>query len=104
MLFRSAGTYDVPAQNKSMPGLLSASTDKLKGKERSITGVPAYVTGPASRACGSCHRAELIKADNASSLKLFNQHITNYGFLVEAGATPDDTLKGVFDQIMGLFK
>ena len=100
----AAGTYDVPAQNKSMPGLLSTSTDKLKGKERSITGVPSYVTGPASRACGSCHRAELITADNASGLKLFNQHIINYGYLVEAGATPADTLSGVFDQIMGLFK
>lgn len=98
-----AGTNNVPSQSKSLPGLLSAS-DVLKGKDRTIGDVPAYVTGPATRACGGCHRAELIKHDNANGLALFNLHTTKYGYMVEAGEKPVDTLNSVFDQIMALFK
>jgi OmcA/MtrC family decaheme c-type cytochrome len=98
-----AGTNNVPSQSKSMPGLLSAS-DVLKGKDRTIGDVPAYVTGPATRACGGCHRAELIKDDNAQGLALFNLHTAQYGYMVEAGEQPLDTLNSVFDQIMALFK
>ena len=58
------GTYNVPDQSKSLPGLLSAS-ETLTGTDRSIGEVPSYVTGPASRACGGCHRAELINEDAA---------------------------------------
>jgi OmcA/MtrC family decaheme c-type cytochrome len=53
------GTNDVPDQTKSLPGLLSAS-DAINGWDRAIGEVPSYVTGPASRACGGCHRAALI--------------------------------------------
>jgi OmcA/MtrC family decaheme c-type cytochrome len=98
-----AGTNNVPSQSKSLPGLLSAS-DVLKGKDRTIGDVPAYVTGPATRACGGCHRAELLKDDNAQGLALFNLHTAKYGYMVEAGEKPVDTLNGVFDQIMALFK
>jgi hypothetical protein len=84
-----------------MPGLLSAS-DVVS--DRAITDVPAYVTGPATRACGGCHRAELIKEDNAQGLALFNQHTAQYGYMLEAGEKPSDTLTSVFDQIMALFK
>jgi OmcA/MtrC family decaheme c-type cytochrome len=96
-----AGTNNVPSQSKSMPGLLSAS-DVVS--DRAITDVPAYVTGPATRACGGCHRAELIKEDNAQGLALFNQHTAQYGYMLEAGEKPSDTLTSVFDQIMALFK
>jgi len=98
-----AGTNNVPSQSKSLPGLLSAS-DVLKGKDRTIGDVPSYVTGPATRACGGCHRAVLINEDNAKGLTLFNQHTAQYGYMVEAGDKPIDTLNSVFDQIMGLFK
>jgi hypothetical protein len=99
-----AGTYDVPSQSKSLPGILSASADKLKGMERTIGTVPSVVVGPASRACGSCHRAALINEDNAKGLTLFNMHTAQYGYQVEAGDKPVDTLNGIFDQIMALFK
>jgi hypothetical protein len=86
-----------------MPGLLSAS-DVLQGKDRTIADVPSYVTGPATRACGGCHRAELIKEDNAQGLALFNQHTAQYGYMIEPSEEPVDTLTTVFDQIMALFK
>ena len=76
------GTYDVPNQGKSMPGLLSASAT-LKGGTRSIGTVPAYVTGPAARACGSCHRSDLINADDATGIAVLNSHFLKEGYLVE---------------------
>ncbi|HEY3310172.1 MAG TPA: hypothetical protein VGK00_00910, partial [Anaerolineales bacterium] len=97
------GTNNVPNQGKSLPGILSASAT-LKGKTRSIGAVPSYVTGPASMACGGCHRAQQINADSANGLALFNLHTAQYGYMVEAGDKPVDTLNGVIDQIMGLFK
>lgn len=54
-----AGKYNVPDQSRSLPGLLSG-TDELQGLDRAIGAVPAAVAGPASRACGGCHRAVLI--------------------------------------------
>jgi OmcA/MtrC family decaheme c-type cytochrome len=98
-----AGANNVPNQSKSLPGLLSAS-DVLQGKDRTIDDIPSYVTGPATRACGGCHRAELIKEDNANGLALFNRHTAQYGYMIEAGEKPLDTLNSVFDQIMALFK
>jgi OmcA/MtrC family decaheme c-type cytochrome len=98
-----SGTNNVPNQGKSMPGLLSAS-DVLQGKDRTIADVPSYVTGPAARACGGCHRAVLLNEDNANGLALFNQHTAQYGYMIEAGEKPSDTLQSVFDQIMELFK
>ena len=97
------GTYDVPSQSKTLPGIISASAT-LKGKTRTIGTVPSYVTGPASLASGSCHRATLINEDSAQGLTLFNTHIMKYGYMVEAGDKPLDTLDGVWAQIMGLFK
>jgi len=98
-----AGTNHVPDQSKSLPGLLSAS-DVVKGKDRTIEDVPSYVVGPATRACGGCHRAALINEDNANGLALFMRHTAQYGYMIEAGEKPVDTLMSVFDQIMALFK
>jgi OmcA/MtrC family decaheme c-type cytochrome len=97
------GTNNVPDQSKSLPGLLSAS-DPIKGWDRKIGDVPAYVTGPASRACGGCHRAELIKEDKAAELTVFNQHIKQGGYLIEAGEDSSSTLATVIDEIMAIFK
>jgi OmcA/MtrC family decaheme c-type cytochrome len=98
-----AGTNNVPDQSRSLPGILSAS-DVVTGKERNIGEIPSYVTGPASRACGGCHRAELINEDKAGELLLFNQHIKQGGYLVEAGEDATGTLQTVIDEIMALFK
>jgi OmcA/MtrC family decaheme c-type cytochrome len=99
----NADMYNVPDQSKSLPGLLSASSSNDTW-DRKIGEVPASVTGPASRACGGCHRAELINEDEAVDLVVFNQHIKQGGYLVTAGEDATATLKAVIDQIMAMFK
>lgn len=98
-----AGTYDVPDQSKSLPGILSASAE-IKGWDRNIGTVPSVVVGPAARACGACHRAELINEDKAGALVSFDQHTKQGGTMVAAGEDPIGTLNTVIDWIMGLFK
>jgi len=97
------GAYNVPDQSKSLPGLLSAS-DSVDSWDRNIGDVPSYVTGPATRACGACHRAELINEDSAGGLAVFNLHTQQGGYLVEAGEDPTSTLNDVINKIMTLFK
>ena len=94
------GTYNVPDQSKSMPGVLSKSWDIT---DRNIGAVPEYVTGPASRACGGCHRADLINADLAGDLASFNAHTEAFGTL-EENDDDDLVLFGIIDKIMGLFE
>jgi OmcA/MtrC family decaheme c-type cytochrome len=117
------GKYNVPDQSKSMPGLLSASSEpngwyeydedfgyitNLPDGERNIGNVPSYVTGPASMACGGCHRANYISEDRAGDLVAFNQHVANGGYLVDpAEQDPDeevDLLYQAIDKIMSLFE
>jgi len=95
------GTNDVPDQSKSLPGILSA-TDPVEG--RSIGSMPSYVTGPAARACGGCHRAELIKEDKIGDLVALNQHMKREGYLINAGEDPIATLTTAIEQIMAYFK
>jgi OmcA/MtrC family decaheme c-type cytochrome len=85
-----AGTNEVPAQDKSLPGILSGA-DYVEG--RKIENVPSYVTGPATRACGACHRAKFINEDDESGLAAFNAHTTTNGYMIE-NAT------GVFDAVI----
>jgi OmcA/MtrC family decaheme c-type cytochrome len=89
------GTYEVPDQTKSLPGLLSAS-DSVEGRDRAIGDVPEVATGPAARACGGCHRAELINEDDASGLAAFYQHMEMGGFVIEV---VDDELVIIVDAI-----
>jgi OmcA/MtrC family decaheme c-type cytochrome len=99
------GAFEVPDQSKSMPGILSGS-DSIETWDRNIGDVPAYITGPGSRACGSCHRAEFIKEDEAGELISFNQHTKQGGYLIEEGADDEETqslLMTVINYIMGLF-
>ncbi len=60
------------------------------------------VTGPASRACGGCHRADLIIEDAAGELASFDAHTQMGGTYVENDAE-DTVLYGVIDKIMSLF-
>jgi OmcA/MtrC family decaheme c-type cytochrome len=99
----NADTNNVPDQGKSLPGLQSAS-EPLTGRDSKISDVPSYVTGPASRACGGCHRAELINEDAAGALTVFNQHTKQGGYLIDAGEDPTATLGTVIDEIMAIFK
>ena len=124
------GTYNVPDQSKSMPGLLSDSwgdpdSDTWAPMDtwysiipedqpnegaaiedpagRNISFVPEYVVGPASKACGACHRADLINADNAGDLAAFNAHTDAFGTLV-VNDSDDEVLFGIFQKIMTLFE
>jgi len=92
------GTYDVPDQSKSLPGKLSAADEW--DTDRSIGDIPSYVTGPASRACGACHRANFINEDEAGVLAVFNRHTKDFGYLVE---DDDGVLDQVIEMIMSLF-
>jgi len=93
---------NVPDQTMSLPGLFSAS-DTVESWDRKIGAVPEYVAGPASRACGGCHRAELINEDAVGELIPFNWHTQQGGYLIEAGEDDVGTLLTVIDQIMALF-
>ena len=97
------GTNEVPDQSKSLPGMLSASDSPLEGWDRNIGDVPAYITGPGSRACGACHRAEMINDDEAGELISFNQHTKQGGYLIEGGDDSTSILGEVIDYIMALF-
>ena len=99
------GMYNVPTQDQSLPGILSASAknDTWDRKVGTLP-VPSYVTGPATRICGSCHRADLINADKAGALAVLNQHFRNGGYLTPAGDKPLDTWTGITNQVMSLFK
>jgi len=115
-------TYNVPDQSETIPGVLSTAfvldtwygtypdDDPLEGKTfedpsgRNIGSVPEYVTGPASRACGACHRARLINQDEAGALASWNSHTQTNGTYVENDPDDDDVLFGVIDKIMSMFK
>jgi len=96
------GRFNVPDQSKSLAAILSAADDTTpNGLYRNIGAVPSYVTGPASTACGGCHRAHLIKEDQASELEAFFSHTKVNGYLIK-----NDTgvLENVIETIMALFK
>jgi OmcA/MtrC family decaheme c-type cytochrome len=94
------GMYEVPDQSKSLPGALSG-TDSVD--DRNIGDLPIYITGPAARACGGCHRAKLITADDPNGLAAFNQHTNMGGYLIEGGDDYPATLGTVIDDIMANF-
>jgi OmcA/MtrC family decaheme c-type cytochrome len=114
------GTYNVPDQSKSMPGVLSQSstvntwydmeaganskTDKaVERAARNIGEVPEYVVGPASKACGGCHRAQMINEDLAGDLAAFNAHTDAFGTLV-VNDDDDEILFGIMKKIMTWFE
>jgi hypothetical protein len=92
--------YNVPDQAESMPGVLAATDDI---PTRSVGNVPEHVTGPASRACGSCHRAVMMNKDHAGDLASFNAHTDAFGTYVE-NDVDDEVLFGIIDKIMTWFE
>jgi OmcA/MtrC family decaheme c-type cytochrome len=94
------GTYNVPDQSKSMPGLLSASWDIA---DRNIGDVPEAVVGPASRACGACHRVDMINPDLAGDLASFNAHTDAFG-TYEDNDDEELVIFGIIDKIMSMFE
>jgi hypothetical protein len=65
--------------------------------------VASYVTGPASRACGGCHRGRLINDDAAADLASWNAHTQVNGTYVP-NDPDDEVLFGVIDKIMWSFE
>jgi OmcA/MtrC family decaheme c-type cytochrome len=110
-----AVVYNVPDQSKSMPGVASSSSDVLTWYSiasglaventagRNIGTVPELVMGPASRACGGCHRARLVRDDAPSDLASFNEHVKAGGTLEENDGD-DEILFGIIEKIMGMFQ
>jgi len=98
-----AGTFNVPDQSKSMFGVLRESWTLDDPNARTIGTIPEYVTGPASRACGGCHRANMVIEDAAGDLATFNAHTDAFGTLEE---NDDDelVLYGIIDKIMSMFE
>jgi OmcA/MtrC family decaheme c-type cytochrome len=97
------GMFNVPDSNMSLPGVLSPSA--TVSEERNIGDVPSYVTGPTSRACGGCHRAMLIKEDDAAGLTAFNLHAAAGGYMVPVDAdTSSSTFDTIVQTIMSFFK
>jgi hypothetical protein len=113
--------YNTPNPAESMPSLLSSSDNVATWYDfgavvnftapaiedptgRNIGTVPSYVTGAASRACGGCHRARLIRDDAAGELAGWNAHTEAFGTLVENSEPDDAILYGVIDKIMSLFE
>jgi hypothetical protein len=66
--------------------------------------VPSYVTGPGSRACGSCHRAEMINQDDAGMLAAFDGHTDTNGYMLDASATNNTVWADAVTKIMSIFK
>lgn len=97
------GTYDVPTELEALPAILSASAE-ITSTDRAIGAIPSFVTGPASKACGGCHRAELINEDNVAGLLSFNRHARMGGYLIEAGEDPVGTLNATIQEIMANFE
>ena len=97
------GAYDVPGQSEALPAILSASA-KNETWDRNIGTVPSMVVGPATNACGACHRADLINEDKAGELAVLNRHFVQGGYEVPAGDKPLDTWTKVTNDVMSLFK
>jgi OmcA/MtrC family decaheme c-type cytochrome len=101
------GTFEASDQSESLPHTLSASSMNDAGPDgedtwmRNIGSVPAYVTGPGARACGGCHRADIIAEDSAGDLAAFNQHTKDNGYLVE---DEEGVYEVIVDKIMSMFE
>jgi hypothetical protein len=80
----NADKFEVPDQAKSLSARLSrsATTEDNPTLDRNIGTIPSYITGPAYRSCGGCHRAEFIRDDEAGALISLNQHAKDMGYLV----------------------
>ncbi len=97
------GTYEIPDQTKSLPGLLSAS-DSVTSRDRAIGDVPEVATGPGARSCGGCHRAMAITDDDANKLAAFYSHMKMGGYVLEVEGNETEFIMAVIGDIMGKFE
>jgi OmcA/MtrC family decaheme c-type cytochrome len=103
------GKFNVPDQSKSLPGVLSASEfpvifenlEDFPDGQRQIQMVDTFISGPAARACGGCHRVNWINEDNAVDLLAFYNHTATNGYLVVYDS--DETLLTVINAVEANF-
>ncbi len=93
------GMYEVPDATKSLPAVLSGSA--TWNVDRNIGTVGSYVVGPATRACGGCHRAHFINEDDAGKLAAFYEHTKVNGYQIPNGTGVWDA---VVKKIEGMFQ
>jgi OmcA/MtrC family decaheme c-type cytochrome len=97
----NAGKFNVPNQGLSLPGVLS---DTDFNTARNIVAVDNLITGPATRACGACHRAEAIIANagfgDPIKLANINSHMATFGYMIK---TPPANILDVIFQIFSMF-
>jgi OmcA/MtrC family decaheme c-type cytochrome len=101
----NAGKFNVPNQGLSLPGVLSNTDFSTVGTVRNIVAIDCdVITGPATRACGACHRAEAIIANagagDAIKLANINSHMTTFGYMIKS---PPPTILDVIVQIFASF-
>jgi OmcA/MtrC family decaheme c-type cytochrome len=101
----NAGKFNVPNQGLSLPGVLS-NTDF--GTIRNINAIDNDVaTGPATRACGACHRAEAIIANaglgDPIKLANINSHMTTFGYMIPVNTTSGPFILDIINQIFSKF-
>ena len=81
------GTYNVPDQTEWIGSVIG-------GPEGNVT------VGPASRACGSCHRAQDIKESATGALDSLNQHTKQFGYRVPTADAPyTDVINAIESQL-----
>ncbi|MCP2501519.1 MAG: hypothetical protein NCA08_08165 [Deltaproteobacteria bacterium] len=94
----NATKFNVPDQAKSMPGVLS-NTDFNTVRNIGSTTTDT-ITGPAARACGACHRAEAIIANEGFGdpvkLSAINSHTTTFGYTLP---TPPNTIMDIIGKV-----
>lgn len=96
------GKYN-PADQVTSLAVLQSGADANATTTRNISdNTPAAITGPTSNACGGCHRAMFVKADDAQGLEAFNSHVKANGYYIENPSSTD--LDTVRDAIQSRFE
>jgi OmcA/MtrC family decaheme c-type cytochrome len=95
-----SGTYDVPDQKKSLPGILSKSSNFMGNPVRPIPAQASVTVGPASRACGGCHRAQAINEGDGAKLAAFYGHMSDFGTYADPNAA-FTTVAGYAEYLVG---
>ena len=92
-----ADKYAVPAQSKSLGGVVSGFVDPATGKLSGLNNT----TGPAAIACGGCHRAMLFEEGGDDAVTSFNAHTKVNGYRV---STDLISFKDIIDSVFNLLK
>jgi OmcA/MtrC family decaheme c-type cytochrome len=96
----ASGSYDVPDQKKSLPGILSKSASFMGNPTRPIPAQASVTVGPAARACGACHRAQAINEADGAKLAAFYGHMSDFSSFADPNAA-FTTVAGYAEYLVG---